>query len=87
MVPTVEAQDDYADDLQRRAATTVWLRDGGCGSWYVDPRSGRLTLIWPEFAYDFRARNGRFTGEGFLARQDGEQESPMAMDTARPGYL
>lgn len=37
----------------------MWLR-GGCSSWYVDERSGRLTLLWPDSARSFRARNGTF---------------------------
>ena len=56
--------------------------DGGCHSWYVDPRSGKLTLIWPDYAYDFRARNGHFTGEGFLSSASGETE-PMPGARAR----
>ena len=76
MVPETLAQEEYVDRLQERAATSVWLVDGGCHSWYVDPRSGKLTLIWPDYAYDFRARNGHFTGEGFLSSASGEPE-PM----------
>lgn len=68
LVPQQMAQEEYVDKIQERAATAVWLVDGGCQSWYVDPRSGKLTLIWPDYAYDFRARNGHFTGEGFLSR-------------------
>jgi len=42
----------------------VWL-DGGCKSWYVDERSGRLTVIWPDFAYSFREENGEFNPAGY----------------------
>lgn len=78
IVPSGPAQDEYVEKLQERAATTVWLQDGGCNSWYVDPRSGKLTLIWPDYAYDFRARNGHFTGDGFLSRHQGSETPLMA---------
>jgi cation diffusion facilitator CzcD-associated flavoprotein CzcO len=56
---TAEAQARYVDELDRAAASTVWLT-GGCSSWYVDDRSGRLTLLWPDFAYRFRDRLAHF---------------------------
>lgn len=62
--PTEEAEEGYADQLQSNAKGTVWL-DGGCNSWYLDQRSGRLTLIYPDFAYAFRDHNGTFTPEGY----------------------
>lgn len=78
LVPALPAQEDYVAKIQERAATSVWLLDGGCNSWYVDPRSGNLTLIWPDYAYDFRARNGHFTGEGFLSLGPDGAERPLA---------
>lgn len=87
MVPTVPAQEEYVDKLQERAATSVWLVDGGCHSWYVDPRSGKLTLIWPDYAYDFRARNGHFTGEGFLSTAEGGPAPMPVEDPGRPAAL
>jgi len=53
------AEAAYTEEVDRRAAETVWLR-GGCRSWYVDERSGRLTLLWPGRAREFRARFGHF---------------------------
>lgn len=58
MEVTAEAEDDYTAEIDRRAADTVWLT--GCDSWYVDRRSGRLTLLWPGTAVSFRERNGTF---------------------------
>lgn len=57
--PTREAQDHYVRELDRRAATTVWTT-GGCRSWYVDERSARLTLLWPDTASAFRDEAGHF---------------------------
>lgn len=54
-----DAEDAYMDRLHERSQGTVWLA-GGCKSWYVDDRSGRLTLVWPDFAHSFRDENGTF---------------------------
>jgi cation diffusion facilitator CzcD-associated flavoprotein CzcO len=53
------AEAAYVADLDAMSADTVWLT-GGCSSWYVDERSGRLTLLWPDSASSFRERNGTF---------------------------
>lgn len=66
---TRTAEDAYMDKLQGRAEGTVWLA-GGCKSWYVDERSGRLTLVWPDYAHSFRDENGHFHPEGY-AMQSG----------------
>lgn len=61
------AEDDYMERLHARSQGTVWLA-GGCKSWYVDERSGRLTLIWPDFAHSFRDENGTFHPEGYSVK-------------------
>ncbi|MDH6182579.1 cation diffusion facilitator CzcD-associated flavoprotein CzcO [Microbacteriaceae bacterium SG_E_30_P1] len=55
---SADAEREYTAELDRRAASTVWL--SGCDSWYLDSRSGRLTLLWPGSAQEFRERNGVF---------------------------
>ena len=52
-----EAEAAYTARIDERAAGTVWLT---CDSWYRDPGSGRLTLLWPGTARSFRDVNGRF---------------------------
>ena len=47
------AEHAWTEQLDARAESTVWTA-GGCESWYVDPRNGRLTLLWPGFAHEFR---------------------------------
>lgn len=54
-----EAETGFADMVAQKAEGTVWL-DGGCKSWYVDQRNGRLTTIWPDFMTHFRQINGVF---------------------------
>jgi cation diffusion facilitator CzcD-associated flavoprotein CzcO len=46
------AEDAYTAMIDERSADTVWTT-GGCESWYVDARTGRLTLLWPGFAHEF----------------------------------
>jgi len=59
-----EAEDAWVSELDRRSASTVWLT-GGCASWYVDDRSHRLTLLWPDFAFAFRDEVGTFDPRGY----------------------
>ena len=59
------AQQEYTAQVDSMAAESVWLR-GGCSSWYVDERNGRLTLLWPDTAEEFRRRNGSFDPAPFL---------------------
>jgi len=50
---SADAERDWTERLDAQADGTVWT-SGGCESWYVDPRNGRLTLLWPGFAHAFR---------------------------------
>ena len=59
------AEEAYMGRLDRLAEGTVWLT-GGCKSWYVDHRNGRLTTLWPEPAYTFRQVNSTFDAQAYL---------------------
>lgn len=61
-----DAEAEYTAEIDAAAASTPWIT-GGCRNWYVDPRSGRLTLLWPGTVDAFRAR---------LARADGSEFAP-----------
>ncbi|MDE0546548.1 NAD(P)/FAD-dependent oxidoreductase [Microbacterium sp. C7(2022)] len=61
--PVAEAA--YTDEIAAAAASTPWMT-GGCRNWYVDERSGRLTLLWPGTVDAFRARLARADGSEFL---------------------
>lgn len=75
--PTAAAEAEYTAHIDAAAATTVWLT-GGCRSWYVDERSGRLTLLWPDSVPAFRARGARFDPADFLApERSGTPFAPM----------
>lgn len=60
-----EAEREYTDEIARAAASTRWMT-GGCRNWYVDDRSGRLTLLWPGTVDAFRDRLARADGSEFL---------------------
>jgi cation diffusion facilitator CzcD-associated flavoprotein CzcO len=50
-----EAETAYTDEIAAAAASTPWMT-GGCRNWYVDERSGRLTLLWPGTVQAFHER-------------------------------
>ena len=58
--PAAEAA--YGAEIDRAAASTPWV-SGGCRNWYVDERSGRLTLLWPGTVDAFRTRLDTDGGE------------------------
>ncbi|MEZ3161908.1 NAD(P)/FAD-dependent oxidoreductase [Microbacterium sp. BWT-B31] len=58
------AEAAYTDEIADAAASTPWIT-GGCRNWYVDERSGRLTLLWPGTVDAFRARLARADGSEF----------------------
>lgn len=60
-----EAERAYTGEIAEAAASTRWMT-GGCRNWYVDDRSGRLTLLWPGTVDAFRARLARADGSEFL---------------------
>jgi cation diffusion facilitator CzcD-associated flavoprotein CzcO len=59
-----EAETAYTAAIDAAAAATPWLT-GGCRNWYVDPRSGRLTLLWPAPVDAFRRVLDGATGAEF----------------------
>ncbi|WOF22839.1 NAD(P)/FAD-dependent oxidoreductase [Microbacterium betulae] len=65
---TEEAEEEYVARVRELSEGTVWL-DGGCRNWYVDPRSGALTLIWPDFMHAFRETNATFEPDVYTVRQ------------------
>lgn len=54
-----QAQAEWNRKLADRLDGSVW-NDGGCRSWYLHPRNGRNTTIWPGFTLGFRRHLARF---------------------------
>jgi len=65
-----DAERSYTDEIGQAAASTRWMT-GGCRNWYVDERSGRLTLLWPGTVDAFRERLARADGSEFLPSPSG----------------
>jgi cation diffusion facilitator CzcD-associated flavoprotein CzcO len=57
-----ETQKQFVEDVHRRLKDTVW-QNGGCRSWYQDPRTGENTTLWPGsvVAYVRRTKNAHAT--------------------------
>lgn len=85
-----DVERDYNDRIQRKLSKAIWST-GGCKSWYLDPKSGKNTTLWPGFAWRFRQATRRFrmadyhayaTGEGTRATrgpcEDGGVREPSA---------
>lgn len=64
---TPEAEAGYVADVHQRSIGTVWV-DGGCRNWYVDPRSGNLTVTWPDFMHAFRQENATFSPDAYALK-------------------
>lgn len=62
--PDEETQRLYVESIYARSRGSVWL-EGGCSSWYLHPRSGKLTTLWPDFMTQFRKENGAFSPAGY----------------------
>lgn len=58
------AEDRYMAEIQALSEGSIWLSEG-CQSWYLDPVSRKLTLIWPDYAHSFRTKNQYFDREGY----------------------
>lgn len=82
-----EAEAAYTDEIAAAAASTPWLT-GGCRNWYVDDRSGRLTLLWPGTVQAFHERLAATDGSEFVpagSPRPGPAEAPPAHSPARRG--
>ena len=59
-----EVQAAYNQGLQQRLKKSVWVT--GCKSWYQDPRSGKVTTLWPGFSTQYWARARHFRPQDYL---------------------
>ncbi|PMS14953.1 4-hydroxyacetophenone monooxygenase [Trinickia dabaoshanensis] len=56
----------YNERIQRKLSHAIWST-GGCNSWYLDPKTGKNTTLWPGFAWRFRQATKRFRMTDYLA--------------------
>ncbi len=58
-----DVEQRYNDRIQKRLAGTVW-NAGGCVSWYLT-HSGKNTVSWPGFTFEYRLRMRRFDADNY----------------------
>ncbi|WP_027212837.1 flavin-containing monooxygenase [Burkholderia sp. WSM2232] len=56
----------YNQEIQQKLGRAIWST-GGCKSWYLDPRTGKNTTLWPGFAYRFRQATSTFSMNDYFA--------------------
>ncbi|KTS04597.1 flavin-containing monooxygenase [Microbacterium testaceum] len=78
-----EAEAAYTDEIAAAAASTPWLT-GGCRNWYVDHRSGRLTLLWPGTVQAFHERLVGTDGSEFLPSVHAPSAEPAEATPTHP---
>jgi hypothetical protein len=68
----------YNEQIQQKLGRAIWST-GGCKSWYLDPKTGKNTTLWPGFAYKFRQATRTFRMDDYLAYSSTpEQPAPYA---------
>jgi cation diffusion facilitator CzcD-associated flavoprotein CzcO len=70
--PAVERA--YNQKIQQQLGRAIWSI-GGCRSWYLDPRNGKNTTLWPGFSYRFRQATRRFEIGDYFAYAPAKQTS------------
>jgi cation diffusion facilitator CzcD-associated flavoprotein CzcO len=56
----------YNEQIQQKLGRAIWST-GGCKSWYLDPKTGKNTTLWPGFAFRFRQATRRFSMSDYFA--------------------
>lgn len=62
--PSVEQA--YNAHLQDKLKRTIW-NTGGCQSWYLDPRTGKNTTLWPGSTWRFKQVTRQFALKDYVA--------------------
>ncbi|WP_179402052.1 flavin-containing monooxygenase [Burkholderia guangdongensis] len=78
--PLVEAR--YNDRIQSQLTRAIWST-GGCKSWYLDPRSGKNTTLWPGFTWRFRQASAHFSMADYHAYQAPRHETAVRPATTQ----
>ncbi|MCK9813687.1 NAD(P)/FAD-dependent oxidoreductase [Pseudomonas sp. MAFF 302046] len=74
---------DYNLQLQRRLDGAIWST-GGCRSWYLDPRSGKNTTLWPGSTWSFRRQTRRFDLQDYLGARSNSSVNAPPVAAATP---
>nr|WP_257019905.1 NAD(P)/FAD-dependent oxidoreductase [Ralstonia pickettii] len=71
-----DVQRRFNDGIQKRLSNAIWSA-GGCVSWYLDPKTGKNTTLWPGFTWQFRRATAHFRLADYRTR-------PMAVPKGVP---
>lgn len=71
-----DVQRRFNDGIQKRLSHAIWSA-GGCVSWYLDPKTGKNTTLWPGFTWQFRRATAHFRLADYRTR-------PMAVPKGVP---
>ncbi|MGY2282573.1 flavin-containing monooxygenase [Pseudomonas gingeri] len=77
--PQVESQ--YNGRLQQQLKRAIWST-GGCRSWYLDPRTGKNTTLWPGSTWRFRQVTRSFELRDYLTSEALHPPAAAATSTA-----
>jgi hypothetical protein len=73
----------YNEQIQKKLDRAIWSV-GGCKSWYLDPRNGKNTTLWPGFTWRFRQATAHFSladYQVYRVRQPETAGAPVALAT------
>lgn len=65
--------------LQQRLSGSIWAT--GCDSWYKH-RSGKITQLWPDFTFRFRAMHRRFNADDYHFLPASREHLARSVDAA-----
>ena len=77
--PSVEQA--YNAHLQDKLKRTIW-NTGGCQSWYLDPRTGKNTTLWPGSTWRFKQVTRQFALKDYVAGVATANATPRAVAVA-----
>ncbi|MFT6248778.1 MAG: cation diffusion facilitator CzcD-associated flavoprotein CzcO [Cognaticolwellia sp.] len=58
-----EIQDEYNVAVQERLKSSVWVT--GCKSWYQDPKTGKVSTLWPGFSTQYWNKAHKFNHKDY----------------------
>ena len=70
----------YNQQLQDKLKRTIW-NTGGCQSWYLDPRTGKNTTLWPGSTWRFKQVTRHFALKDYSVSQAPAPALPRAVAT------
>ncbi len=74
--PQVESQ--FNSRLQQQLKRAIWST-GGCRSWYLDPRTGKNTTLWPGSTWRFRQMTRHFELRDYLTFGESPQRPAVVV--------